>query len=85
MDDQIPSRRQLHFLALHSSGKTYAQIALEVYLSEAMVKYELDTLRQRLGACNLYQAQVLALARGFVEVDGREGCLFVPEREIVAA
>lgn len=80
-----PTRRQLEILALHSSGMTYAEVAQAVYLSKGMVDVELSELRRRLGAVNLYQAQVLALARGLLEIDGREGCLFVPECDYVAA
>lgn len=72
---------------MHSTGMNCAEIADSVHLSSGMVRLELDTLRERLGACNLYSAQVLAIARGYLEIDGREGCLFVPEAqpEVVAA
>lgn len=81
MGRMVPSRRQLEFLALHSSGMTFAEIGVEVHMSKDMVKYELDRLKRALEAANLYQAQVRALAAGYVQLDGRAGRLFVPDEE----
>ncbi len=70
--------RQLQILILYGEGKTAPQIAKELFLETGTVRVHVENLRGRLGARTMPQALVIAISRGYIEVDRYGECLVLP-------
>jgi DNA-binding CsgD family transcriptional regulator len=63
------TERQREILLWICRGKTYAEIAMILGLSNASIKSYLDTTRHKLNVVNLPQACALAVAYGILTAD----------------
>lgn len=74
---------------MYARGMGRDEVAAELVISPLTVKIQLEKLRGRLGASTLCQAIAVAVAHGFLAVDGRQQELYIPapieEPEMVEA
>jgi hypothetical protein len=68
----------MEFLSLNAMGKTYSEIAAECYVSRPTVDKTIVSARERLGAKNVQQAIVRAIALELLILDA-DGNVSVPE------
>lgn len=64
---------------MYARGMGREEIAAELFISPLTVKIQFEKLRGRLdGASTLCQALAVAVAHGFIAVDGRQQELYIP-------
>jgi DNA-binding CsgD family transcriptional regulator len=79
------SHRQLEVLSLSAQGLTRDEVGRVLHISPHTVKDHIDDARARLGARNVAHAFSICIARGYLCVDGRAECVFIPKPlELVA-
>lgn len=54
---------------LVATGNTGAAIASRLFIAESTVRWQLDELRQRLGAKNTTHALTICISRGYIFID----------------
>jgi DNA-binding NarL/FixJ family response regulator len=66
MGGEAPTAQQLRVLNLAAEGRTYKEIATELYISESTVRFHIQKLKVKLGARTKTELITMALRKGMV-------------------